>query len=201
MGCDIHIGVEAYDDCDDKWRDISYYIENEYYDPEEEDRDCELIRLDPYKGRSYELFSFFAGVRNSDGTTPMIAPPRGIPEDCSRRIKFDHRRWGCDAHTPSWLTLKEIIEASEKYKIVKRSGMVSEEQAKALDEEGIKPESWCKWTNVEDYVDREWEDENVCLTDFIEEVTNYLKAGHYSWRVNSLLETPDRIRFVFWFDN
>lgn len=201
MGCDIHIGVEAYNDRNKKWRDISYYVENEYYDPEEDGPEADLRRLDPYTGRSYELFSHFAGVRDRFGNVEMIASPRGIPDDCTKRINADYKRWGADAHTPSWLTLKEIIEFSNITPTVKRRGMISAEQAKALDEEGIKPDSWCGWTNVEGYVTREWEDKNECLTHFIETVTKYLYGGHWKYSIDNLLENPEHIRFVFWFDN
>jgi len=57
-----------------------------------------------YSNRNYACFGILAGVRNSD--VPMIASPRGVPRDASKVI-VDHHSWD---HTPSWLTLDEILK-------------------------------------------------------------------------------------------
>lgn len=83
MGCDIHAHVEV--KINGKW---------EHYNA-------------PYIGRDYELFGNLAGVRRL--TTPVV-PPRGFPDDASEVTALDFRRWGVDAHTPSWLTRDEVLK-------------------------------------------------------------------------------------------
>lgn len=61
--------------------------------------------LEPYCGRNYSLFAILAGVRNGCDFQP-IAEPRGVPEDASAYTKD----WLEDYHTPSWLTLAEILD-------------------------------------------------------------------------------------------
>lgn len=104
MGCDIHISVE--EKHKDKWIDANLY----YYD--ECCGELSLHLADPYKGRYYLLFGILAGVRNSD--IKNIIPPSGLPSDACEKTIENFRDWGCNAHTPSWLTLSEL-EDIKKY--------------------------------------------------------------------------------------
>lgn len=57
--------------------------------------------------RSYAVFGFLADVRNYSGIIP-ISPPRGVPDDSSEYTKNDWRD-RCGAHSPSWLTIEELL--------------------------------------------------------------------------------------------
>ena len=84
MGCDIHLHIEV--KIDEKW---------EHYSA-------------PSVSRFYRMFEKMAGVRGS--VNNAISPPKGIPSDISVITKLDYRRWQDDAHSESWLDLKEIQE-------------------------------------------------------------------------------------------
>lgn len=55
--------------------------------------------------RDYTLFARMAGVR---GDEDPIAEPRGFPEDAAMITRLEYEWWGSDAHTPSYLTAKEV---------------------------------------------------------------------------------------------
>ena len=88
MGCDIHVYAE-------------------------EKRGNRFVQVSLPSGfmdyRSYGVFGFLANVRNYSAVTP-ISEPRGFPEDASRTVRETFDDWGGDAHTPSWLSLKELID-------------------------------------------------------------------------------------------
>lgn len=87
MGCDIHIHAERRED--DHWA----------YAP---------MKGKPLGSRSYGVFGFLANARNYSAIRP-IAMPRGFPEDASGTTRSAYDWWGCDAHTPSWLTIEELL--------------------------------------------------------------------------------------------
>ena len=86
MGCDIHAYAER--------KTISGYE----YMPE----------ITPFDWRSYSLFGFLAGVRNYSAV-PVIAEPRGFPDDVSADVREKYEQWDMDAHTPSWLSMAELL--------------------------------------------------------------------------------------------
>ena len=89
MGCDIHIMGEKRDG--DGWRN------------------CYSTAIDEIEQRSYNIFGFLANVRNYSDVEP-ISQPRGFPEDASYGVKEEFvNRWGGDGHTPSWLTVDELL--------------------------------------------------------------------------------------------
>lgn len=53
------------------------------------------------------LFAFLADVRNGYGCQP-ISKPRGLPVDVSCCVYEEYKEWGGDAHSASYLTLKEL---------------------------------------------------------------------------------------------
>lgn len=87
MGCDIHAFAEKRD----------------------ESGNWVLVKRDIFDFRSYGNFAFLAGVRNYSAIMP-IAPPRGFPGTASAEVAASYKSWDVDAHTPSWLTMKELLE-------------------------------------------------------------------------------------------
>jgi hypothetical protein len=57
--------------------------------------------------RDYGLFGFLADVRNYSHS-PVIAEPRGLPDDVSPEMRTECDEWG-DCHSTSWLTLAELL--------------------------------------------------------------------------------------------
>lgn len=96
MGCDIHLHVEIKVKGDNLWHHYNH----------------------PYINRNYKLFAKMANVRNYDEYGPIepISQPKGFPHDASLTTKFDYQeRWGCDAHSASWLNAEEIQSLEEWY--------------------------------------------------------------------------------------
>ena len=113
MGCDIHMQVEyrtkVYGTM--QWCDGNLYEVNKYYEFYEEPK---YIRVHlNNERRNYTLFGLLAGVRNY-GTKPIVAP-RGFPKDASKSIAEEYASWGSDAHTASWLTLAELMNAARSH--------------------------------------------------------------------------------------
>lgn len=84
MGCDIHLFAEI--KVRGKW---------------------ELYAMIPFP-RWYGAFEKLAGVRGE--VSSAIAPPRGIPLDASRALKFQAEYVGLDGHSHSWISAKEIAD-------------------------------------------------------------------------------------------
>lgn len=117
MGCDIHLFAEK--KVNGKWVTIDKWSENPDFGQDEWEPKMTIIREwgdnprdDRFYtgGRNYNLFCALAGVRDYmfSGNPPMVSPPKGFPADTCEEIKAEYERWGSDAHTPSWLTLREI---------------------------------------------------------------------------------------------
>ncbi|MFA5697672.1 MAG: hypothetical protein WC888_04550 [Candidatus Izemoplasmatales bacterium] len=88
MGCDIHSFAEK------KNQNGQYII---------------IEDLCPFDWRSYSVFGFLAGVRNYSNIIP-ISTPRGLPDDVCQEIKDDFESRGYDAHSASWLSIKELTD-------------------------------------------------------------------------------------------
>ena len=108
MATDIHIHLEH------KSRKTNNYV----YDFETKNE------------RIYSLFGALAGTR---GSCVPIYEPRGLPDDISSKALKEYQSWGKDAHTPSWLTTKELRECLD---------LTINELSKEDDVEEIK--SWLK---------------------------------------------------------
>ena len=93
MGCDIHALIEQKDE---KY-DWSYWIN----------------RGNPEIDRNYTIFSILANVRNGNDI-PFIAEHRGVDENSCYEFKAWHSSENGDAHSTSWVTLKEMQEYSRK---------------------------------------------------------------------------------------
>lgn len=197
MGCDIHMMVEIKRSINNetKWVNYDHFRKNPYFGVYEDEE--ELQRIDLNRDRSYVAFSQLCGVRSYTDSSPRISEPRGIPEDCCQYIKDEVESWGCDGHSHSFATLSEIRKFRESLKPTKLKGMISPEQAKKLDEEGEKPQSWCGWTSNDSWVHREWEDLIDALKPIEEALEN--RALEHWWHKDHV--EPDNIRIVFFFDN
>ena len=98
MGCDIHVHIEI--KVSGQWHHYNQ----------------------PYLNRNYNLFAKIAGVRG-DGTEEAIAPDRGIPEDATFTTLFEYNHRKDDYYSMTWLSLEEIAELEEWYKIHVRGGI------------------------------------------------------------------------------
>lgn len=94
MGCDIHASAER--KFDGSWDGYVF---------------AAGIELDI--DRWYTLFGYLAGVR---GIEDPIVEPRGFPSKVSDEVKKDYESWDSDAHTPSWLTFKELKMLPKEFK-------------------------------------------------------------------------------------
>lgn len=152
MGCDIHVHVERQDEAGE-WQRLDV--------PE------------PFGDRNYSAFGFLAGVRNYSAV-PSIAEPRGIPEDVSTSVAASFEDWGVDAHTPSWLTARELAEFDYE---------------QSMNDRRITRNGNGGFTGTPD--------EGTVMT-----YREFLGAGFID-DVETLgaLGEGDRVRVVFWFDN
>ena len=210
MGCDIHVMTEAKRvDCwGERWVNVDNWRYNPYHDQYEEEPKLEC--KDIYRGRSYELFSFLAGVRNY-GNNPSFGFDRGFPEDASEQTAAEYNRWDDDAHTPGYCTLKELKEAIAGVKTVRREGAVAKEQAERFRETGQTPDSWAQgvgcWRGIapelaDKYEWMVWEDEVHCFDNLIPAIEERKRDVFWIFRPEDDDGShDDEIRIVFWFDN
>jgi hypothetical protein len=198
MGCDIHLNLEYKITVNNetKWRDGNLYE----LDPYEEKYIKSFFKNEK---RNYKLFSILADVRNYGNMIKPIAEAKGLPDNMSPTVKALDSDWGCDAHTHSYLTLKELLEVEPNYKKIKVSGIISKQQQEDLDNKGIVPTSWCQGTTQKDYDSREWTMEFKGLSDLIAEIKDhYDRIFYYGYNWDNDYKTyAEDIRIVFWFDN
>ena len=215
MGCDIHTHVEyrvnAYVGRDEsgnaiyrlKWFCGDFFKLNRYYGCSDKRR---FTVIEICGERNYDRFATLANVRNYGGT-PYISEPRGLPEDATKLVREDYESQFGDAHSPSYFTLKELIEYQSTIKPLKHSGLISPEAQKELVENGTPPSEWCQGTTNDDWERREWEVENTVLIPLIDGLKERAdKLGviyKREWEEKPVesLEKADNIRFVFWFDD
>jgi hypothetical protein len=205
MGCDIHIYTEArkYINNTPTWANVDNWRYNPYYDKEDPDGE-EKMDIEPiYRGRDYSLFSILANVRNWDENNQFISEPRGLPEDVSKQTKAASDRWDSDGHSHSYFTLKELKDYVKTMSKIKQCGLVSQKEAKLLDDGTSTPTTWCKGASPElNLVWREWEDEYNPLTKLIEAIDERKRNEFWIFRKeDDKGEKDGDIRIVFWFDN
>lgn len=167
MGCDIHMHVEFKRPNwhkDAGWKCGDYFTIVDPTDP-----GCEPIYEGLLERRSYSLFAVLADVRNRG--YPYISEPKGLPADATEFVKKEYDSWGYDAHSCSYLTLREIVEFDRK-----------EHPLNIFGEPILRP-------LVERLVRRA--DELNVLYDF--EMGREL--------TDEVLKKIENIRIVFWFDN
>lgn len=171
MGCDIHMYVEfrgARWSKETGWKCGDYFSITDPTDP-----NCEPIREGLIEWRSYSLFAVLANVRNCYGEDayPYISMPKGLPDDATEYTKREYESWGIDAHSCSYLTMREIVEFHENCP-----------SKDVFGNDILKP-----------LIDRliQRADELNVIYDF--EIEHPLK--------DDVLERLENIRIVFWFDN
>lgn len=93
MGCDIHSYVESQNE-NGTWERVTWEQQGQY-------------DVGPFDWRSYNLFGFFADVRNYSAVPPL-AECRGLPQDVSEEVHAEHEEMGWDAHSTSWFAVDEL---------------------------------------------------------------------------------------------
>ena len=205
-----------------KWEQIKDFI-SDYYDPDSKYfSGTQFKNTDsPIDRRNYTLFALLANVRNGYGfagidTGDAIKPismPKGLPKDISENIKKESDECGCDGHSHSWLTIKEILDYKSGVKISR--GVVSENEYKTYKEKG-RPKSWCgmvSGANILVVSENEFEKtikdnpykDVYCRIEWAETIENCLSY----FFTNSLKQLKERcdlkdysdVRIVFWFNN
>lgn len=168
MGCDIHMYVEYKPRArrDSNWRNGDHFLLDEPLSAR-----SEMSRIELYRERNYPLFAVLADVRNYDYLT-CIDYPRGLPDDATDYTRHEYFRWGTDAHSCSYFTLRELIEYRD------------EEHPRDPFGRDILEPLLEKLMRRADELDLIWDFE-----------------WHNPDTRDATLEKAENIRIVFWFDN
>lgn len=197
MGCDIHLYAEK--KFKGKWVCLNPLNYNTWGENPYEEREIESFNI----GRNYTLFGFLAQVREEqeDGFEP-----KGFPEDASEIIKNIFESWGNDAHTPSFLTLKEL---KKRFKgKVRLSGMMNKDQWVKL-QDSIKNGTpnydlvypYCKWGSDPNLIEFEIEvPKEFEFKYFYDQIIKDVLERH-TWDRDRRVHDEESVRIVFWFDN
>lgn len=200
MGCDIHMYVER--KVGNTWEQV-YEEDGKYPDRKSWDPD-----------RNYDLFGLLAGIRSTI-FSPLI-PPRGIPEDLSKSVNVEWEKYEGYGHTPSFLTLAELLPFEDSaqdvpcyldisgFKSFKKTGKVpnnyyysyplsykscvvsNEEMGKIINLVAFLDDKQY-WTKIE-HKEQFKEISKVFFVDII-------------GAMKKLSKNPEDIRCVFWFDS
>ena len=169
MGCDIHCYVEVYEN--DKWSKVGAVFpvgdDASWLGEENIDR--------PIYWAQYGLFAFLAGVRNISGVEPL-AYPKGIPADISSAVLDIYNEWGDNAHSMSWLTLKELLGVDYNTAFTDKTEFKE-----------VMPGIWSWGVGIAG--------DETTLRDFL---------GIRYFNMLEMLQSlgdQDKVRLVFWFDN
>lgn len=196
MGCDIHLYCEVYNTIDgvSTWRTADRF-KYDYYNEE-----YEVDNI--YSNRNYRVFTALAGVRSYGNGCVPISEPRGLPCDICSFVKKEKEEWGFDGHSHSYCTLKELYEYQDEHKTITYKGMVSPEDAVAIDSRAGTPSTWYQATTDNTWVYREWTVEGSPLGDLMDAVNKRAMDEFlifYKDRVPD--DLSEKFRIVFWFDN
>ena len=76
-------------------------------------QEIEYLCSGPWIPRNYGLYGLMAGV----GSDIVLFEPRGIPEDASRRLRWELKdsKLAADEYAHSWLTTEELREVARAY--------------------------------------------------------------------------------------
>lgn len=213
MGCDIHEHVEYLRG--DKWVRASDKkgpaCDSCYGTGLREGSKCYFCKghgTKWYINRNYMLFGVLAGIRWDEA---VHIDPRGLPEDVSSSTKS--KFYEGDSHSASYFSIKELLEFKDKKQVI--TGYVDMGEYINFKEKGY-PEYWNDYllkhmkliSNEE--MDRRiklisfWGGERY-FTEIIWEMTN-AQIGKQFWEIfvpamEKLHKDPEKVRFVFWFDN
>ena len=105
------------------------------------------------------------------------------------------RLWSCEQFT--W---------AAEHPTTQYSGMVSKEEAILLDRFGSIPSSWCRHTNEDGAVFREWGVPGSAIQPLVDAVKDKIVDEFWIFsegykREEGILAHAEEFRIVFWFDN
>ncbi len=190
MGCDIHMYVEVYDEKTDTW----HHAQPTSGKPKEVPYSERL-----YTDRDYALFGMLAGVR-CPGLSVFVE--RGFPDDASDFVEKEFTRWGSDAHTPSYLNLEELRNATLQNITVNIPMANSKEETLnsiLQDYQHANVLGFCQ-KNGHPHVKL-----SVPITsiapDFWSSVNFRLPKYRWSNAAHIRVSSDEHVRIVFWFDN
>ena len=173
MGCYIHIWAEIK-------KNNRWHLVDKEFTLSEYDRERLGVNKghSPFNWQNYGLFGFLGDVRNYS-CSEYLSKDRGLPNDVSSRLKLGHKQWGLDAHSASYIILKELIEFDYDKtfwdrRITKQTG----------------PNTWSGAALAE-----EGEGEIITYRQFL--------GDRFFIHLEELksLGDPEDVRIVFWFDN
>ena len=174
MGCDIHSFAEVRKD--GIWEKVENVFPLDDFDKKYYNKD---FGSEPFSHRSYGLFAWLADVRNYSDITP-ICEPKDIPDDVSPLIAEEYESWEWDAHSASWLSVKEMLDVDYAVEIWDRR-VVRE----------VSPNHFSGGCLAE-----EGEGDHTTLNEFLEG-TEYFETLD----ILKTLGDPEDVRVIFWFDN
>jgi hypothetical protein len=168
MGCDIHPYAEVRSGGQWHW---AHNIDPNH-DPA---HPWEMDEVFP--DRNYAWFGFLADVRNYSHS-PVIAEPRGLPDDVSPELidKFDPLGW---AHSHSWLTLAELL-AYDYDQIIWDRRVTKQTGSNSWDGAALADEGEGRHLPLREFLGQRFFDRIALL---------------------SVLGDPQDVRVVFWFDS
>ncbi len=220
MGCDIHLYVER-KNANGEWEPIKgrnpwydYYSKYKHSVPD--DIPKEVYEDWIWEGRHYSLFAVLANVRNYDMISP-ISHPKGLPKDVSDIVEDASHEWGCDGHSHSYVTLKEILQYCVKNKSLPQFGVIPLKSYEEYTKTGTIPKDSClgicgpyieiispeeaddilsgmirrhNWIGY--YVPLTWFESFMDIDElfFTRTIPEMMKLGE-----------PENVRLIFWFDN
>ena len=211
MGCDIHENVEyirggKWVRASDKTGPTCYVCKGTGKHYGKQCFMCKGVKHKWYISRNYMLFGILAGVRWYDVDH---IDPKGLPEDIAEASK---KTFYEGDHSASYFTLKELLEIKEKTQVV--IGYVDLKNYLEYKEKGS-PEYWSEYIHKESIISNEemerraklkpfWDGDRLC-TQIIWEMKNS-QIGEDFWQefvpaMANLHKDPEKVRFVFWFDN
>ena len=199
MGCDIHMFCEekSIRNGGEVWINADHWVINPHYGVFDNEEEYQVVEL--YGDRNYSVFAALCGVRDYTGNSPKISEPRGLPLNCSEQVKRGSDRWRLDGHSHSYVTLREVRDFVKKDEPVLLSGLITKDQAEALESEGKTPDSWCQASSRNDLVFREWSEKLRPLEGLYKAMCE--RFAPYSKPDEISEDKLDNFRIVFWFDN
>lgn len=213
MGCDIHVFVER--KVGNHWVRVSEAKgpRHPYYDEAQDEKTKAYFDKPTWSpGRNYWLFGVLAGVR-ANQFEPIIEP-RGVPEDLSKSVAKEFKKWEGDAHTEHYYTLPELLAARDtvvdipcylnvsEFKLWKKTGKIPDFYHHAAPRGAtlVTNEYMTRVMNMAAFLD-----ENEYWTQ-MENKMSYKEISeaffvHIIDAMQKLSKDPNKVRCVFWFDN
>ena len=106
MGCDCHMYVEKR--IEGKW------VSAEAMLPDENGLLQVPYPQQVYTGRNYALFGFLTEGKVRQDIGIYVGKLKDFPADACKELQDIFISWAGDAHTPNWLTLKELQDVDWK---------------------------------------------------------------------------------------